>query len=120
MTLTTEQRVQILHDSARECNLDSHIVISESKRDLGTVAEKALGWMAWYKNIPHKNSYLFFDSVDACFFISSNNTPSVIFTARWSIGSRDIEDMRKFEIAIPIINKMLETIQCKINEFSNQ
>lgn len=115
MGLTNDQRIKILHDSCRECGIDGHIVVAEKKSDLHTVAEKALGWLGWYKNIPHKNSYLYMDSVDACFFISKNNYANVTFAARWSVGSKDL-DIEKFETAIMIINKMLETMQLKINE----
>ena len=115
ITLTLEQKKQILYESCRECGLDGHIVVSEKKSDLHTVAEKAMGWLGWYKNIPYKNSYLYFDSVDACFFISSNNIASVAFTARWCVGSKDLS-LTRFEKGVSIINKMLETMQCKINE----
>jgi hypothetical protein len=119
MNLTLEQKIKILHDSARECNMDSHVVVSEKKSDLQTVAEKALGWLGWYKNIPYKNSYLFFDSVDACFFISKGNCAYVTFTARWRVGSKDL-DIARFEKAVSLINKMLETMQIKINELAKE
>ncbi len=115
MNLTQEQRINILHDSCRECGLDGHIVVAEKKSDLQTVAEKALGWLGWYKNIPHKNSYLYMDSVDTCFYITKTNNASVIFTARWSAGSKDL-DIARLEKATVIMNKMLETMQSKINE----
>lgn len=113
--LTLEQREQIIHESCRECGLDSHVRVSEKKSDLQTVANKALGWLGWYKNVAYKDSYLYMDSVDACFFISQNNVANVIFNARWSVGSKDL-DIERMEKAVIIINKMLETMQCKINE----
>jgi hypothetical protein len=115
MKLTLDQKIEILHDSCRECEIDGHVVASENKSELYTVAEQAMGRFDWYKNMPHKNSYLYMDSVDACFYISKSNYACVAFTAKWCVGSKDLS-IAKFEKAITIINKMLETMQSKINE----
>jgi len=113
LKLTSEQKIKILHDSARKCDLDSHIVTCEKKADLQTNAERMMGNMSYVKN-PHKNSYLFFDSVDACFYIE-RETACVTFTARWSVGSKDLS-IDRMEKGVISINKMLETMQCMINE----
>lgn len=115
MRLTQEQKIKILHDSARECNLDSHIITADKKSDLHTQAEQMMGNMSHFKN-PHKNSYLHFDSVDACFYIERENA-CVTFTARWGVGSKDLS-MDRFEKALININKMLEIMQGMINEMS--
>ena len=115
MKLTLDQKINIIHDSARECNLDSHVVVTEKKSELHTLAEKGMGMFGWYKNMPHKNSYLYFDSVDVCLYISSSDKACVVFSARWFAGSKDLS-MEKFEKALISINKILETMQCKINE----
>lgn len=113
MRLTEKQKVEILHDSARICDLDSHVTVCDKKSDLQTHAERMMGNMSHVKN-PHKNSYLFFDSVDACFYIE-RETACVTFTARWSVGSEDLS-ISRFEKALISINKMLETMQGMINE----
>lgn len=113
MKLTQEQKIKILHDSARQCDLDSHITICDKKSDLQTNAEIMMGNMSHFKN-PHKNSYLFFDSVDACFYIE-RETACVTFTARWGVGSKDLS-IGKMEKALISINKMLETMQVMINQ----
>jgi hypothetical protein len=115
MKLTLDQKIQIIHDGARECSLDGHVAVAEKKSELSTLAEKGMGMFDWYKSISHKNSYLYFDSVDACFYISDNNRACVIFSAKWIVGSKDLS-IERFEKAIANINKMLETMQCKINE----
>lgn len=115
MILTNEQKIKILHDSARICDLDSHVTVCEKKADLQTQAETMMGNMSHVKN-PHKNSYLYFDSVDACFYIE-RETACVTFTARWFAGSKDLS-LEKMEKALNSINKMLETMQGMINELS--
>ncbi len=116
MRLTNEQKIKILHDSARKCNLDSHVTIREKKIDLQTHAEKMMGNMSHVKN-PHKNSYLYFDSVDACFYIE-RETACVTFTARWGVGSKDLS-ISKIEKALISINKMLETIVVATKQIEN-
>jgi hypothetical protein len=117
--LTREERSQIIHDSCRECNLDSYITTCEKSSDLITVAQKIMGWTGFIKNNPHKNSYLYFDSVDACFYINDSDEPWVTFGAKWSVGANDLS-LSKFAKAITIINKMLETMKAKINELQKE
>jgi len=113
MKLTNDRKIKILHDSSRICNLDSHVTTCEKKSELYTQAERMMGNMSYTAN-PHKNSYLFLDSVDACFYIE-RETACVTFTARWGVGSKDLS-IEKFEKALILINKMLETMQGMINE----
>lgn len=115
MKLSIEQKAEIIHDSARECGLDSHITYSEKRSDLYTMAEKDMGWMGFSKNMPHKNSYLYCDSVDACFYISREDMACVTFAARWFAGSKDLT-LERMEIALMYINSMLDAMQSKINK----
>jgi hypothetical protein len=113
--LTLEQKEKILYESSRECNLDAHITQCEKKSDLATIAQRIMGWTGFIKNNPHKQSYLYFDSVDSCFYIDNHDNACVTFGARWIVGSKDLT-ISKFERALMIINKMLETMQDKINQ----
>ncbi len=113
MKLTNEKKIQILHDSARQCDLDSHITVCEKKSDIQTQAEMMMGNMSFVKN-PHKNSYLYFDSVDACFYIEREKA-CVTFTARWDVDSKDLS-INRMEKALITINKMLRTMQDMINK----
>ena len=113
MELNSEQIKNILHDSARKCDMDGHVVICEKKVDLQTNAERMMGNMSYVKN-PHKNSYLYLDSVDACFYIE-RKTACVTFTARWDVGSKDLSIERMVK-AIVLTGNMLEEMQRMINE----
>lgn len=114
-TLTNEQRAMIIHDAARECGMDGHIVHAENKKCLHTMAQKAMGELGYYKGMPHKESYLYMDSVDSCFYISANDKACMTFTARWFAGSRDI-DGENLPKALELCNKMLNTMQRMIDE----
>jgi len=113
MKLTNEQKTKILHDSAIKCDMGGHVVICEKKADLQTNAERMMGNMSYVKN-PYKNSYLYLDSVDACFYVE-REMACVTFVASWIVGSKDLS-ISKMEKAIILINKMLLEMQYMINE----
>ena len=60
-----------MHDSCRELGLDGHIKTIEYKKDCHTYAEKIVGN---FKDRPFqvKNSYMFLDGVDFCFYNYKN------------------------------------------------
>ena len=60
-----------MHDSCRELGLDGHIKIIEYKKDCHTYAEKIV---CNIKDRPFqvKNSYMFLDGVDFCFYNYEN------------------------------------------------
>lgn len=57
---------------------------------------------------PRKNSYLYLDSVDACFFYSNFGTPTVTLTARWSCGAKDLDRLAD---AAELIKTMLRAMK---------
>ena len=73
MNFTKDQQIVMLHDAARASGMDGHIV---SEPPPGTMAERVMTWFGGRKNTPRKNSYLYLDSVDACFFYSNFGTPT--------------------------------------------
>jgi hypothetical protein len=113
LMLTNEQKEKILHDSARKSGLDGHITIRGKQSELDTNAEQMMGRMSNPRN-PHKNSYLYCDSVDACFYID-HDMPFVTFTARWNFGSKDLENT-KYTATFIILNDMLSKMQEAITE----
>ena len=58
---------EAMHDSCRELGLDGHIKTIEYKKDCNTYAEKIV---CNFKEKPFqvKNSYMFLDGVDFCFY----------------------------------------------------
>ena len=69
----------------------------------------------FYKDIPHKNSYLYMNSVDACFYLNNRESPCVVFSAKWGVDSKDLS-AEKMTAAIETINNMLNAMQRKVDE----
>lgn len=113
--LTNAQRAIIIHDAARECGMDGHIVHAENKKSLYTMAQKAMGEFNYYKGIPHKESYLYMNRVDSCFYISDDDKPYMTFTARWFAGDKDLNGER-LPKTLELCNKMLNTMKRMIDE----
>ena len=86
---TKEQKISMLQRAARASGMDGHIVAQPP----ATMAERAMTWFGGKKNTPRKNSYLYCDSVDACFFYGPTGAPTVTFTARWTYGARDLDKL---------------------------
>lgn len=96
MNFTKDQQIVMLHDAARASGMDDHIV---SEPPPGTMAERVMTWFGGRKNTPRKNSYLYLDSVDACFFYSNIGVPTVTLTARWSCGAKDLDRLADAAVA---------------------
>lgn len=86
---TKEQQKTMLHRAARSSNMDGHIVATPP----ATMAEHAMTRFGGKASTPRKNSYLYCDSVDACFFYGPTGAPTVTFTARWTYGAKDIDKL---------------------------
>lgn len=103
--LTKEQQRILLQDAARLSGLDSNV------RDgsLQTLAEEAMVALGGSKKTPRKNSYLWCDSVDACFYYQQDKA-CVTFTAKWYPGSKDLDEA-KMQNAIGHIKAMLDNME---------
>ena len=88
---------EAMHDSCRELGLDSHIKTIVHKKDCHTYAEKIV---CNFKDRPFKvkNSYMFLDGVDFCFYNYKNEVNFAI--------SGCISDNDKLEI-VKAIDKAL-------------
>lgn len=100
---TKEQQISMLQRAARASNMDGHIVATPP----ATMAERAMTWFGGKKNTPRKNSYLYCDSVDACFFYGPTDAPTVTFTARWVYGAKDLDRLSE---AANLIRTMLHNM----------
>ena len=104
MKIPYDDQAILLHDAARLCGMDGHIQTVGS-----TAAEKIMLYFGGKKNTPRKMSYLYCDSVDACFYFS-NNKPCCVITARWFAGAKDLTD-DKMLTAVSQIRDMLTKMQ---------
>lgn len=109
--LNKEKQAQLLHDAAVMTGLDAHVKTTA----LSTAAEKIMQLFGGSKNTPRKTSFLFCDSVDACFYYNSFDSACVTFTARWYAGAKDLEGDRPNETA-KIIRTMLNNMQALVDK----
>lgn len=100
---TKEQQISMLQRAARASGMDGHIVATPP----ATMAERAMTYFGGKKNPPRKNSYLYCDSVDACFFYGPTDAPTVTFTARWTYGAKDLDRLSE---AANLIRTMLHNM----------
>lgn len=97
---TKEQQKSMLHRAARSSNMDGHIVTTPP----ATMAERAMTRFGGKASTPRKNSYLYCDSVDVCFFYGPTDAPTVTSTARWTYGAKDLDRLSE---AANLIKTML-------------
>ena len=109
MSMTYEQQSEILRQAASASGMDGHI-----SEHAGTAAERVMLLFGGTKRQPRKNSYLYCNSVDACFYITDNNALCT-FTAKWCVGSNDIN---KLADAGRMIKKMLLEMQRRIDSLA--
>lgn len=105
--LTIDQEESALYQAARRLGLDAHITHMERKGDAYTYAEKLM-LNSYRKGMPYKTSYLYCDTVDACFFFDHDGRPAVTISARWTQGAKDLG--KPIREALTLIQKMLDAM----------
>ena len=108
--LSEKQKSDLLHDAARLTGLDSHIFNGKPQ----TAAEFLMVRTGGLKDEPRKNSYLFCDTIDACFYYRGTRA-CCTFTAKWCEGAKDLEPTR-ISRAMQIVSDMLKNMQELINK----
>ena len=67
--MTPERQAELISKACKEAGLDSHIRLIERRKEAQTWAEKiAVQFMQAGQQLPVKNSYMFCDTLDMCFF----------------------------------------------------
>lgn len=102
--LTKTQQTRILHDAARMSSMDGHIYDGPPS----TCAEKAMVMFGAPKNTPRKNSYLYCNSVDACFYFD-RDIACMTITAKLTVGCVDIDALKS--TAMDMVKTMLHNMQ---------
>lgn len=105
--LTIEQEREALYQAARQVGLDAHITYMERKSDAHTCAEKLM-LNSYRKGMPYKASYLYCDTVDACFFFDYDGRATVTLSARWAHGAKDLG--KPIKKGFDYIQKMLDAM----------
>lgn len=115
---TKEQQKSMLHRAARSSNMDGHIVATPP----ATMAEHAMTRFGGKASTPRKNSYLYCDSVDACFFYGPTGAPTVTFTARWTYGAKDLDKLGETAelVKIMLYNMNIQAVLTKLSAGSER
>lgn len=105
--LTIDQEREALYHAARRVGLDTHITYMDRKGDAHTYAEKLM-LNSYRKGMPYKVSYLWCESLDACFFFNHDGRACVSVSAMWCSGAKDLG--KPLSSAIQNIQKMLDAM----------
>lgn len=73
MKYTVEQQTQAMEQAFKQYNLDCHIVYKERKSEFHTWAEQ-IAKRFFRKGMPIKNSYMYCNALDMCFFFLKDGT----------------------------------------------
>lgn len=96
--MTPERQVELISKACKEAWLDSHIRQIERRKDAQTWAEKiAVQFMQAGQQLPVKNSYMFCDTLDMCFFYGPGDTPKVAYAGHAGADERDITEGKLVE-----------------------
>lgn len=109
--MTKERQAELIHDACVELGLDGHIKWIEKHRDAYTEAERLADSARYGDALPVKNSYMFCDSLDMCFFYDRGNHASIAYSGRTFHGASDIKDgniIKAFELAAKVLARMQE------------
>lgn len=89
--MKVEDISDMLSRAAREAGLDGHIKIIERRSEAHTWAEK-IAERFRTNAIPVKNSYMYCDTLDMCFFYSNDLTPTFTYAGYTTLNAPDIKD----------------------------
>lgn len=112
--LTIEQERGALYNAARTVGLDAHITYMERKGDAHTYAEKLM-LNSYRKGMPYKSSYLYCDTLDACFFFDHDGRACVSVSACWRDGAKDLG--KPIREGLTYIQKMLAAMTSEADQW---
>lgn len=109
--MTREQQAENIHQACREAGLDGHVKWIERKTQAGTWAEKIAVQFKKRDPLPVKNSYMYCDTLDMCFFYGPGDTPSMAYAGLVSVDDTDIKEgklLEAFKKARQVLGTMKE------------
>ena len=112
--LTIEQEREAIYAAARKSNLDAHIQTMDRKSDAHTCAEKLM-LSSYRKGMSYKSSYLYCDTLDACFYFDHDGRACVTISARWCNGAKDLG--KPIKEAFEYIQKMLDAMTAEADQW---
>ena len=108
---TEQKQAEIISTACWEANLDGHIKWIESEKQVQTWAERIAIQLKGSKTFPVKNSYMYFDMFDMCFFFDKTGKPVVSCAGCFVLDGLDITEEKllgAFRRARQVLSTMKE------------
>lgn len=107
--MTAKQRAELIYEACKENNLDGHITWIEGRRRAQTWAERIAVRFKGSDPLPVKNSYMYCDTLDMCFFYNEHGTASMAYAGYVTTSSSDITEgklVKAFQTAEAVLKTM--------------
>ncbi len=95
--MTKEQQAENIHQACKDAGLDGHVKWIERKAQAQTWAEKIAVRFKGKDPLPVKNSYMYCDTLDMCFYYEPDGTPGMTYAGYVTADSADIKDGKLME-----------------------
>lgn len=109
--MTEQRRAELIAAACKEAGLDGHIRWIEKHKDAQTWAERIAERFRNGRRLPVKNSYMFCDTLDMCFFYGETGTPYMTYAGYVTVSSPDITEgklLEAFRRARQVLSTMKE------------
>lgn len=100
---------RLISTACKEAGLDSHIRWIKRAKDAGTWAERIAERFREGRDMPVKNSYMYCDTLDMCFFYDRAEKPHMTYAGYATASSPDITEgklVKAFEKAQEVLKAM--------------
>lgn len=107
--MTERQQAAFISAACREAGLDGHIEWIEGRKQAHTWAERIAVRFKGNGRLPVKNSYMYCDTLDMCFFYSESGMPSMSYAGYVTSASTDITEgklVKAFQTADTVLRIM--------------
>ena len=115
--MTERQQAEFISAACREAGLDGHIEWIEGRKQAHTWAERIAVRFKGNGRLPVKNSYMYCDTLDMCFFYTSQGVPQAAYAGLTAAASKDLEEgklaeaFRKADTVLRLMKKLAEEAQ---------
>lgn len=109
--MTAERQAELISCACKEAGFDGHIRWIEGKKQANTWAEKIAVRFKGDTPLPVKNSYMYCDTLDMCFFYNEQGTPFMTYAGYVTAESKDITEgklLEAFRRARQVLSTMKE------------
>lgn len=109
--MTREQQAELIQKACREVGLDGHVKMIERRTQANTWPEKTAAAFKGRDPLPVKNSYMYCDTLDMCFFYGPDDIPYMAYAGYVTVESKDIKEgkiLEAFKKARQVLGNMKE------------